>query len=496
MAQLGMIETARRIAAGEFSALEAVDDALARVDRVQPELNAFVDVFRDAAVTRARIVDERLAAGGALGPLAGVPVVIKDNICLGQDAYPGRTTCASRMLEGFRSPYTATAVKKLLDAGAIVVAKANLDEFAMGGSGEHSAFGATRNPWDALRTPGGSSSGSAAAVAAGVVGLALGSDTGGSVRQPAAMCGLVGLKPTYGRVSRYGLVAFASSLDQIGTLTHSVEDAAAALSVIAGHDAHDATSAPREVEDFAAAFAEEVQGQRVAVVRPAGPIHAGIGEALERAARVLGDAGVGVDEGTLPHTRYGVAAYYVIAPAEASSNLARYDGVRYGRRAELRDGEGLEDLYVRSRTEAFGPEVKRRILLGTHALSSGYYDQYYGKAQRTRRLIKNDFDAIFASGARAVLMPTTPSPAFKLGEKLGDPISMYLEDAFTVGANLAGLPAISVPAGLVEVDGVELPIGVQLIGRAYDEAGLLQLARALERGLVFDARSPMALGLS
>lgn len=496
MAQLGMIETARRIAAGECSACEAVEDALARVDRVQPELNAFVDVFHDAAMTRARIMDDRRSAGEALGPLAGVPVVIKDNICLGQDGYPGRTTCASRMLEGYHSPYTATAVQKLLDAGAIVVAKANLDEFAMGGSGEHSAFGATHNPWDAQRTPGGSSSGSAAAVAAGVVGLALGSDTGGSVRQPAAMCGLVGLKPTYGRVSRYGLVAFASSLDQIGTLTHTVEDAAAALSVIAGHDAHDATSAPRDGEDFSAAQGADVNGQRVAVVRPEGAVHAGISEALERAAGILGDAGVRVDEGTLPHTRYGVAAYYLIAPAEASSNLARYDGVRYGRRAELREGEGLEDLYVRSRTEAFGAEVKRRILLGTHALSSGYYDQYYGKAQRTRRLIKNDFDAIFATGARAVLMPTTPSPAFKLGEKLGDPMSMYMEDAFTVGASLAGLPAISVPAGLVEVDGVKLPVGVQLVGRAFDEAGLLQLARALERGLVFDARSPMALGLS
>ncbi|UYV12259.1 MAG: Asp-tRNA(Asn)/Glu-tRNA(Gln) amidotransferase subunit GatA [Phycisphaera sp.] len=496
MAQPGMIEIARRIAAGECSAREAVAGALARVDRVQPELNAFVDVFHDGAMARAGIVDEKRAAGEALGPLAGVPVVIKDNICLGQDAYPGRTTCASRMLEGYHSPYTATAVQNLLDAGAVVIAKANLDEFAMGGSGEHSAFGATRNPWDVQRTPGGSSSGSAAAVAAGVVGLALGSDTGGSVRQPAAMCGLVGLKPTYGRVSRYGLVAFASSLDQIGTLTHTVEDAAAALSVIAGHDAHDATSAPRAVEDFSALLDEDADGERVAVVRPQGAIHAGIDRALERAARVLGNAGVGIAEGALPHTRYGVAAYYLIAPAEASSNLARYDGVRYGRRAELRAGEGLEDLYVRSRSEAFGAEVKRRILLGTHALSSGYYDQYYGKAQRTRRLIKNDFDAIFASGARAVLMPTTPSPAFALGEKLGDPMSMYLEDAFTVGANLAGLPAVSVPAGLVEVDGVELPIGVQLVGRAFDEAGLLQLARALERGLGFDAQSPIALQTS
>lgn len=490
----GMIELARRIAGGELSAKDAASAALASIDAAQPSLNAFVDVFHDAAIRQADAVDDARGRGDPLGRLAGVPVVLKDNLCLGQDAYPGRTTCASRMLEGYHSPYTATAVEKLLAAGAIVVAKANLDEFAMGGSGEHSAFGPTANPWDHTRTPGGSSSGSAAAVAAGCVTLALGSDTGGSVRQPAAMCGLVGLKPTYGRVSRYGLVAFASSLDQIGTLTTNVQDAAAALSVIAGHDPLDATSAPRDSEDFARAAAHEVSGQRVAVVGAEGQVHPGIAAALERAAAVLAQAGVGVETGELPHTRYGVAAYYLIAPAEASSNLARYDGVRYGRRAELREGEGLEELYVRSRSEGFGGEVKRRIMLGTHALSSGYYDQYYGKAQRTRRLIKNDFDAIFASGARAVLMPATPTPAFRLGEKLGDPMSMYLEDAFTVGANLAGLPAITVPAGLVEVDGVRLPVGVQLVGRAFDEGGLLALAGVLERGLGFDARSPMAAG--
>jgi aspartyl-tRNA(Asn)/glutamyl-tRNA(Gln) amidotransferase subunit A len=492
----GMIETARRIANGQATASEIVRSAFARIEAVQPAINAFIDVFHDAALAQANAVDAARERGEPLGPLAGVPVVVKDNICLGQDVYPGRTTCASRMLERYHSPYSATAVEKLLSAGAIIVAKANLDEFAMGGSGEHSAFGPAANPWDTGRTPGGSSSGSAAAVAAGCVTLALGSDTGGSVRQPAAMCGLVGLKPTYGRVSRYGLVAFASSLDQIGTLTTSVQDAAAALTVIAGHDPRDATSAPRPTEDFGAAMSASVQGQRVAVVRPEGAVHPGIAEALEKATAVLGEAGVGVDERELPHTKYGVAAYYLIAPAEASSNLARYDGVRYGRRAELREGEGLEDLYVRSRTEGFGAEVKRRIMLGTHALSSGYYDQYYGKAQRTRRLIKQDFDAIFADGARAVLMPTTPTPAFGLGEKLSDPMSMYLEDAFTVGANLAGLPAISVPAGLVEVDGVRLPVGVQLVGRAFDEGGLLALARALERGLGFVARSPMAMQLA
>ncbi len=492
MGHPGMIEIARRIAAGEMSALEATTEALSRVDAVQGEINAFVDVFHEAASTQARAIDAKRTSGETLGPLAGVPVVVKDNICIGQDRYPGRTTCASKMLEGYRSPYNATAVTKLLDAGAVIVAKANLDEFAMGGSGEHSYFGATKNPWDLARTPGGSSSGSAAAVAAGCVTMALGSDTGGSVRQPAAMCGLVGLKPTYGRVSRYGLVAFASSLDQIGTFTNSVEDAAATLTAISGHDPHDATSAPREVENFVAALEQEVSGQHVARVRPEGGVHPAINDALERAAGVLSGAGVTLDDGQLPHTRYGVAAYYLIAPAEASSNLARYDGVRYGRRAELREGEGLDDLYTRSRSEGFGTEVKRRILLGTHALSSGYNDQYYGKAQRTRRLIKQDFEALFDSGARAVLMPTTPEPAFKLGEKLDDPMAMYQEDAFTVGANLAGLPAISIPTGTVDVDGSNLPVGVQLIGRPFDESGLLALARALEHGLRFIERSPLA----
>ncbi len=490
MAGSDMIETAARLARGEQSAREAAEQALARIDRVQGDLNAFVEVRRDEALREASEVDQRRAAGDALGALAGVPVVVKDNICL------GRTTCASRMLEHYESPYDATAVRKLRDAGAIIVAKANLDEFAMGGSGEHSAFGPTRNPWDTQRVPGGSSSGSAAAVAAGCVAMALGSDTGGSVRQPAALCGLVGLKPTYGRVSRYGLVAFASSLDQIGTFTHTVEDAALALSVIAGHDPHDATSAPRKVEDFRATLEQDEPGHRVAIIAPEGGVHPGISDALQRAAKVLEGSGVGIDEETLPTTAHGIAAYYLIAPAEASSNLARYDGVRYGRRAQLREGDGLEALYTRSRSEGFGAEVKRRILLGTHALSSGYYDQFYGKAQRTRRLIKQDFERIFERGARAVLMPTTPSPAFKLGEKLGAPLEMYLEDAFTVGANLAGLPAVSVPAGLVEVDGVKLPVGVQLVGRPFDEAGLLRLARTLENGMGFEARSPFASSLA
>lgn len=501
MAAAGMIQThkqtarqaARDIAAGVRSAREVVAAALARLDALEPTLNACIDTFHEPALAQADHVDAQRAAGRPLGPLAGVPIVAKDNLCLGQDTYPGRTTCASRMLEHYRSPYTATALQKMLDAGAIIIAKANLDEFAMGASGEHSAFGPTANPWDPARTPGGSSSGSAAAVAAGIVPVALGSDTGGSVRQPAAMTGLVGLKPTYGRVSRYGLVAYASSLDQVGTLTHTVADAALALSIIAGHDPLDATSAPHTphpTDDYAAAPDQPIAGWRVALVEPAGPVHPAVADALERAAKALAAAGVKVSQGHLPHTAYGVAAYYLIAPAEASSNLARYDGVRYGHRAALAPGEGLEALYTRSRTQGLGPEVRKRILLGTHALQSGYHDRYYGRAQRTRRLIQNDFTALFADGIRAVLMPTTPGPAFRLGEKLADPMALYLEDAFTVGANLAGLPAISVPMGLTPPHPnhtphdphkhTPLPIGVQLIGRPYDEAGLLALAQALE----------------
>ncbi|MCW5756002.1 MAG: Asp-tRNA(Asn)/Glu-tRNA(Gln) amidotransferase subunit GatA [Phycisphaeraceae bacterium] len=492
MAAAGMIQThkqtarqaARDIAAGVRSAREVVAAALARLDALEPTLNACIDTFHEPALAQADHVDARRAAGRPLGPMAGVPIVAKDNLCLGQDTYPGRTTCASRMLEHYRSPYTATALQKMLDAGAIVIAKANLDEFAMGASGEHSAFGPTANPWDPARTPGGSSSGSAAAVAAGLVPVALGSDTGGSVRQPAAMTGLVGLKPTYGRVSRYGLVAYASSLDQVGTLTHTVADAALALTIIAGHDPLDATSAPHPIDDYAAAPGQPIAGWSVALVEPAGPVHPAVADALERAARALSASGVRVSQGHLPHTALGVAAYYLIAPAEASSNLARYDGVRYGHRAALAPGEGLQALYTRSRTEGFGPEVRKRILLGTHALQSGYHDRYYGRAQRTRRLIQNDFTALFADGIRAVLMPTTPGPAFRLGEKLADPMALYLEDAFTVGANLAGLPAIGVPMGLTPPHPshkhTPLPIGVQLIGRPYDEAGLLALAQALE----------------
>lgn len=453
-------------------------EALGRITTGDAELHAFLEVFEEHALVRAAELDAARARGEPLGPLAGVPIAVKDNICFAH----GHTTCASRMLEGYRSPYTATALERLLKAGAVVVGKTNLDEFAMGSSCEHSAFGPTRNPRDTTRVPGGSSGGSAAAVAAGMVPLALGSDTGGSIRQPAAFCGIAGLKPTYGRVSRYGLVAYASSLDQIGPMGATVEDCALCLSVMSGHDPHDATSATREGEPFHEDLDQQPPGGVLGVpsfVRTA-QNDPDTRAAFERAVSQLEAAGIEVREIELPHADHAIAAYYILAPAEASSNLARYDGVRYGYRAELPPEASLEDLYAKTRAEGFGPEVQRRIMLGTHVLSSGYYDEYYGTALKARRLIKRDYDEAFESGCDAVLMPTTPGPAFRLGEKLDDTLGMYAEDLYTVGANLAGLPAISVPAGCVECEGSRLPIGMQLVGPAWGERGLLRIARLLE----------------
>jgi len=484
------VEIAAGVRAGKLSARDAVGASLDAIEARDGSLNAFTQVFREEAMVRAASIDAAVARGEDPGPLAGVPVAVKDNIC----TTLGRTTCASRFLEDYRSPFDATAVERLLAAGAVIVGKTNLDEFAMGSSGEHSAVGRTENPWAAGRVTGGSSSGSAAAVAAGLVPIALGSDTGGSIRQPASHCGVVGLKPSYGAVSRWGLVAFASSLDQIGPMTRSVEDAALALGVMAGADPRDATSSPRTIEP--ADLGCGCTGVRVGVPR------ALIEEADERVRAALGDAeaalrGAGAElvDVELRHADAGVAAYYVIAPAEASSNLARYDGVRYGRRAELEAGEGLEALYVKSRTEGFGAEVRRRILLGTHVLSSGYHDAYYLTAQRVRGLIKRDYDGAFGAsgdGAHdcvAVLLPAAPGPAFRAGEKTDDPMAMYLEDAFTVGANLAGLPGITLPVRTVEDAGDTLPIGVQLIGRAFGEASLLSLAAGLERALAWGGRT-------
>ncbi|MCC6660666.1 MAG: Asp-tRNA(Asn)/Glu-tRNA(Gln) amidotransferase subunit GatA [Phycisphaerales bacterium] len=483
-------QIAADVRARRVSAAQVCRDALARIDAANPRLNAFLQVFHDRALEQARAIDARMARGEDPGPLAGVPVALKDNICLEW----GRTTAGSRMLENYESPFSATAARRLIDAGAVIVGKTNLDEFGMGSSGENSAFGPTRNPHDESRVPGGSSSGSAAAVAAGLVPVALGSDTGGSIRQPAGWCGIVGVKPTYGRVSRYGLIAYASSLDQIGVLAGMVDDAALALSVIAGPDPLDATSARRELEEFTHDPSTPPPSLVIGVPRQARAAshHAAVTAALDSAINAYKVVGARIVDVDLPHTDHALAAYYLVAAAEASSNLARYDGIRYGRRSSpAREGEagevpessraegGLLDLYCRSRSEGLGPEVQRRIMLGTYALSAGYYDAYYLTALRARRLVKTDFDAAWAAGCHALLLPTSPGPAFRLGER-ADPIAMYLEDVYTVGVNLAGLPAVALPGGRAGEAGSRLPVGLQLVGPAWQESSLLRAARLLE----------------
>ena len=490
LCDLSAIELRDRIAAGQATAAEAVAESLARINTHNAALGAFTQVFHDEASTRAAEIDARIAAEGAaaVGPLAGVPVAIKDNIC----TTLGRTTCGSKMLEHYTSPFNATVVERLLDAGAVIVGKTNLDEFAMGSSTEHSAFGPTGNPWDPARTPGGSSGGSAAAVAARMVPLALGSDTGGSIRQPAGLTGVVGYKPTYGAVSRYGLVAFASSLDQIGPLARTVEDAALAVSVMSGNDPRDSTSAHRPA--VPAAVAERsLQGVKLGVPTQVGELleDADVRASFDAALHAARSAGAEIVDIELPSLAYGIAAYYIVVPAEASSNLARYDGVRYGHRAEAREGEDLVDLYSRSRAEGFGTEVQRRIMLGTHVLSSGYYDAYYNTALKVRRLIKQELDAAFAD-VDAVFMPATPEPAFPIGEKESDPLALYLQDVFTVTANLAGVPGIVVPGSVCDRGGVTLPLGVQLVGPAFGDEALLGLAAALERTLSFTERPALA----
>lgn len=480
----------------EVSAQEITRSALDAASAKDPALGSLLQTFPDLALARAKAIDDATAAGIAVGPLAGVPVVLKDNICTDF----GRTTCGSKYLEKYESPFTATAAQRLIDAGAIVIGKANLDEFAMGSSTENSALQVTRNPHDPSRVPGGSSGGSAAAVAARIVPAALGSDTGGSVRQPASFCGLVGVKPTYGRVSRWGLVAYASSLDQIGTLAHSVADAALMLQVISGFDPRDSTSSQSTVPDFLTRLDEPISGLRIGVPRQARSHanHPAVDSAMRRTEAALAAAGAEIVEIDLPTLEHGIAAYYIVALAEASSNLARFDGVRYGRRAELAPTDTLIDLYSKSRAEGFGPEVRRRIMLGTYALSSGYYDAYYITALKARRLIKQDFDRAFGigsdstpggagarsnAGVHAVLMPTAPTPAFKIGEKTSDPIAMYLEDIYTVPVNLAGIAAMSVNAGHAEEGGKRLPVGVQVICPAFEEESMLRIGRMIEAGV-------------
>jgi aspartyl-tRNA(Asn)/glutamyl-tRNA(Gln) amidotransferase subunit A len=458
-------------AAGETTPSKIVRDALDRIEESQPLLNAYVTINREAALERAAALDAGIKQALATRPFAGVPVVVKDNMC----TTGLRTTCGSRILGNYIPPYTATAVKKLEEAGAIIVGKSNLDEFAMGSSTENSGFGPVRNPVNREYVPGGSSGGSAVAVAAGHVPVSLGSDTGGSIRQPASFCGIVGLKPTYGRVSRYGLVAFASSLDQIGPFAHTVRDAARALGVISGHDRCDSTSADMAVPDYLSALTGEIKGMRVGVPAEC------FGEGLDAEVRAKVEAGIEwlrergaeVVEVSLPHSRYVIAVYYIIATAEASSNLARFDGVRYGFRAE--EARTLSEMYRRTRDEGFGAEVKRRIMLGTFALSSGYYDAYYEKAQQVRSMLVADFAAAFEK-CDVIATPTAPTPAFKLGEKTDDPLAMYLGDIYTVTINLTGLPGVSVPCG---ESAAGLPIGLQLVGNHFDEARLLNAASVL-----------------
>ena len=481
LALLSATELRARVARRDVSVEEVVRAHLDRISAVEPKLDAFLVVAPERALGRARRLDSALAGAAPAPPLAGVPIAVKDILHVSGLA----TTCGSRLLGGYRPPFEATVVTRLEAAGAIVLGKTNMDEFAMGSSTEHSAFKTTRNPWDSDRVPGGSSGGSAAAVAARMVPLALGTDTGGSIRQPAALCGVSGLKPTWGRASRYGLVAFASSLDQVGPLARRVEDLAIAASVICGRDPNDATTASLAVPDFAAALPRGAHGLRIGVPRRflAQGVEAETLVRFDESLRALASVGATVENVELPHLEYAIPTYYLVATAEASSNLARYDGVRYGARAV--DAPDLRRLFGETRQQGFGAEVKRRILLGTFVLSSGYYDAYYLRAQQARTLIRRDFDRAFTR-CDAIATPTTPAPAFRFGEKTADPLQMYLADIFTVPANLAGLPALSLPCGLAS----GLPVGLQLVGRPFEEETLLRAGAAFQSATTHHELAP------
>ena len=480
--ELSMLELGRKLAAGELSSVEAVRACLARVDRLDGRVKAFLRVDREGAVAQAEAADRRRKEGKRAGPLDGVPVGLKDLFLT--EGLP--TTAGSRILESFIAPYDATVVKLLRAAGTPILGKLNMDEFAMGSSTENSAFFPTRNPWNLETSPGGSSGGSAAAVSSRMVFGALGTDTGGSIRQPAALTGTVGLKPTYGRVSRFGVVAFASSLDQVGPMSRDVPDCAALLQTIAVHDPQDSTSAPVKAPDYLAEIDAGVRGMKLGLPREYFDLPGmdpEVRTAVEAATRELEKLGAELVPVSLPHTKYALAAYYLVAPAEASSNLARYDGVRYGLRVPEKS---LLPMYGRTRDKGFGLEVKRRIMLGTYALSAGYYDAYYLKAQKVRTLIKQDFVEAFRT-VDAVLSPTSPTPAFRIGEKVSDPLAMYLNDVFTRPCNLAGLPGLSLPCGFTRAG---LPIGLQILGRPWDEARVLRIARTFEREHDFHRRAP------
>jgi aspartyl-tRNA(Asn)/glutamyl-tRNA(Gln) amidotransferase subunit A len=481
LTDLTIAEAQRRLHARAISAVELTRAALARIEATEPALHAFITPTPALALEQAGAADARLARGDA-PPLCGIPLAIKD-IILTQGI---RTTAGSKMLDTFVAPYDATVARRLRDAGSVWVGKANCDEFAMGSSNENSAYAPARNPWDPARVPGGSSGGSAAAVAGRQCLGALGTDTGGSIRQPAALCGIVGLKPTYGRVSRYGVIAYASSLDQVGPMARTVEDCALLLETIAGHDPLDSTSVPQPVPGYAAALGRGVRGLRIGLPKEyfVEGMAPDVADAVRAAVRQLETLGATIEDVSLPHTEYAIAAYYLIATAEASSNLARYDGTRYGVRTER--GRGLLDMYQQTRGQGFGTEVKRRIMLGTYALSAGYYDAFYLKAQQVRTLIRRDFDQVFAR-CDAIVTPTSPTTAFRLGEKVTDPLAMYLSDIFTISVNLAGLPGLSLPCGF---DRGGLPIGLQIVGRPFDEQTVLQTAYAYEQATEWHRRLP------
>jgi aspartyl-tRNA(Asn)/glutamyl-tRNA(Gln) amidotransferase subunit A len=475
-----LIELAADLRSGAYSSEELTRACLQRVATHDPQLNSFITVTAEAALAAARAADARIQAGEA-GPLTGIPFAHKDIFC----TRGVRTSCGSKMLDNFIAPYDATVTQKLQAAGAVMIGKTNMDEFAMGSSNETSFYGAVRNPWDPATVPGGSSGGSAAAVAARLVPVSTGTDTGGSIRQPAALCGITGLKPTYGRVSRYGMIAFASSLDQGGPFARSAEDAAILLGAMAGFDARDSTSVERPVEDYTAGLTAPLAGLKIGLPKEyAGAgLNAGVGAAVEAALQEYRRLGAIVTEISLPNTHLAVPAYYVVAPAECSSNLSRFDGVRFGYRAA--DPQDLEDLYKRSRGEGFGAEVKRRILIGAYALSAGYYDAYYLKAQQVRRLIREDYLRAFEE-VDLIIGPTAPTTAFRLGEKADDPVSMYLSDIYTIAANLAGLPAMSIPAGFV--DG--LPVGLHLVGNYFEEGRLLNAGHQYQQVTDWHTHTP------
>ena len=474
-------ELQEKIKSGSVSAMQIAESVFSRIDAVEDRVHSYIRLMKEQAMAAAAKADEHIK-NGDIKPLTGIPIALKDIVCTKGIT----TTCGSHILHNFVPPYDATVVEKLSAAGAVFIGKANMDEFAMGSSTETSYFGPTRNPWDLERIPGGSSGGSATAVAADECIASIGSDTGGSIRQPAALCGIVGLKPTYGRVSRFGLIAFASSLDQLGPFTKDVEDCAIMMNAMAGYDPKESTSVQMEVPDYRQFIGRDIKGWKIGIPREyfIEGIDPEVSAAVKKTIKVVQQCGGQCIDISLPHTKYCVAVYYIIAPAEASSNLARYDGVKYGlRTADARD---LAEMYQKTRMQGFGAEVKRRIMIGTYALSAGYYDAYYGKASQVRALIRRDFDEAFKQ-CDVILTPTTPTPAFKIGEKTDDPLQMYLSDIFTISANLAGIPGISVPCGYTAAG---LPLGVQFLAGHFEEGKLLQIASAYEKNAAMEKRRP------